>query len=137
MSGSGIYQTRSEVAKEARDRRLRGWFEKRRWRVMTEMSGERRKNLPCKPGEPQQVASIRYDQGEFWYTSPQGVFQTPFGYKGRHGFLIVELDPETGNDLSPRNVVAFGHAVLAKAQDLWKCFPDGLPAERKHPPRSA
>lgn len=129
----GIYRTRSEAAKDARDKRLRAWFGKRRWRVMTEMSGERRQRL----GVAREMSVVRYDQGEFWIITRDRVFQTPFGYKGRHGFLIIEVDPETGADLNPLSVAAFGYGVLTKAQELFKSFPDGLPAERQHPPHSA
>lgn len=129
----GIYRTRSEVAKDARDKRLRDWFEKRRWRIMTEMSGERRQRL----GVAHEMAVVRYDKGEFWVITDDVTFQTPFGYRGRRGFLIVEIDPGTGKDLSPVSAAAFGHGVLVKVQELFACFPDGVPAERKNPPRSA
>ena len=134
---TGEFRSRSEIARDAREASLRSWFGKRRWRVMSEFSGERRKQLPRKPGAPQQVAVLVYDQGEFWITSPHGVFQTALGHKGRHGFLIVELDPGTGKDLEPQVVVSFGHGVLAKAQEMYDCFPLGLPSERKRPPRPA
>jgi hypothetical protein len=116
----GLYQTRSEVAKAARDERMREWFGTRKWRVKTEVT--------------RTMLGIMYDHGEFW-VKPPNVFQTPFGHKGRHGLIITEIDPDTGKDLVPAVLAAFGHTALVKAQDLYKCFPAGLPAERSRPPR--
>lgn len=116
-----LYETRSEAATKARDARLAKWFEVRRWRVRIEDSATR------KVGKTE----VTYAQGEFWITGDH-VFQTPFGYKGRHGFIIQEIDPVAGADIG--DPVCFGHAVLDKAQGLYQCFPAGLPPERKHPP---
>jgi len=77
--------------------------------------------------------TITYDHGEFWVTAP-GTFKTPLGNQGRHGFLIREVDPQTGADLDPAVDEAFGHILLTSAVALYKAVRD-LPAEqRKEPP---
>jgi hypothetical protein len=125
-----LIRSRSEAAKAQRDKRLTDWFGTRRWRVCTEVSGER------KDGRD----TVVYDHGEFWIIgggarSGRPTFQTPFGHNGVHGFVIQEVDG-AGQDLGTEPV-CFGHALLAKVHALYKCFPAGLPPERKRPPRSA
>ena len=97
--------------KEARERKFREWFEGRRWRVMTEATGEREltgDDLPV-------PIVITFNQGRF-KIPPPAKFHTPFGHGGRQGILIMELD-ENGQDTG--TIAAFGVTALAKAQQIY------------------
>jgi hypothetical protein len=115
--------SRSAALARSRTERFDSWFKDRRWRVRTEMAGTRER----------EGATVVYDGGEFWVTPPE-VFKTPLGHRGRHGFLIREVSPQTGDDLVPFTDVAFGHATLTDACVRYSAVRD-LPAEpRKTPP---
>jgi len=95
--------------------RFAAWFEGRRWRVMSELSGI------------VAAGSIRvaYDRGAFEIAQP-GVYVTPLGNRGRRGYLVVETGPD-GRDL-PVHAEAFGEATLRRAQRDYGLV-TGLPEE--------
>lgn len=95
------------------DKRLAPWFENRRWRVMTETSG----NVTLGG------VNIGYAVGEFHIDQP-GVFVTPMGHRGRHGFLVIETD-DAGRDI-PGSEQAFGEATLRRASAAFGTV-SGLP----------
>lgn len=99
------------------DKRLAAWFEGRRWRVMTELDGT------------VTVGGVRftYCKGAF-EIEPPGVFVTPFGSRGRHGFVIIETG-EDGRDI-PGTGTSFGGAVLHRANEAYHTI-SGLPEEQK------
>jgi hypothetical protein len=105
--------SRGDAVKATRQRQMDTLFKDRRWRVMTEVTEERRTAASDGSGERDRVV---LDHGEFWVDAP-GIFQTPLGHKGRHGFLLTELDPATGADLDPPVRMTFGHDLLLKAQE--------------------
>jgi len=97
--------------------RFAAWFEGRRWRVMTELSGT------------VAAGSIRvvYDRGAF-EIAPPGVYVTPLGNRGRHGYLVVETGLD-GSDLMKIGAVqVFGEATLRRAQRDYGLV-TGLPEE--------
>jgi hypothetical protein len=113
---------RSQAMRQAQQERFDHWFRNRRWRVRDEVSGPRERD----------GLVIRYDRGEFWIDRP-GIFQTPLGNRGRHGFLLRETGPD-GHDLDPPVDVAFGYATLQTAISRYGAV-QGLPDEpRKEPP---
>jgi hypothetical protein len=115
--------SRSAALSRSRTERFDSWFKDRRWRVLEEMSGQRERD----------GSTVIYDAGEFWVSWP-GIFQTPLGHRGRHGFLIREVDPQTGADLEPAVDVAFGFVTLSTAVERYQAV-RGLPSEpRKVPP---
>jgi hypothetical protein len=118
-------RSRSESLRTARAAELASWFRDRRWRVMTEVSGT--------ATLPESECTITYDHGEFWIGNPY-LFRTPLGHNGRHGFLLRELDPQTGADTSQISMASFGHDVLVKAQERFGAITGELPAPRRHPP---
>ena len=67
--------------------RFAAWFEGRRWRVMTELSG-----IVAAGG-----IRVAYDRGAFEIAQP-GVYVTPLGNRGRRGYLVVETGAD-GRDL--------------------------------------
>ena len=95
------------------DKRLAPWFEKRRWRIIDEISG----NVALGG------VGIAYANGEFQIDQP-GVFVTPMGHRGRHGFLVIETD-DAGQDI-PGSEQAFGEATLRRANDAFGTV-SGLP----------
>jgi len=95
--------------------RFASWFEGRRWRVMTELSGT------VAVGGIQ----VAYDRGAFEIDSP-GIFITPLGNRGRRGYLVAETGPD-GCDL-PVHAEAFGEATLRRAQRDYGLV-TGLPEE--------
>jgi len=97
------------------DKRLAPWFEQRRWRVMTEKTGE----------VTLVGVKIGFRGGEFQIDQP-GVFITPMGHRGRRGFLVIETD-ESGKDI-PGSEQAFGEATLRRAAAVWGTIA-GLPAQ--------
>jgi hypothetical protein len=97
------FRTRSQSLAAARQARFDKWFKDRKWRVATERTGESR------DGD----VVVTYDHGEFLVAEP-GEFQTPLGNRGRHGFLIQEVDPATGTDIEG-SLAAFGLATLRNA----------------------
>lgn len=113
---------RSEALRTARQDKFDQWFRFRRWRVAAEIT------------EIREIDGDRvvYDHGEFWVDKP-GVFQTPLGHKGRHGFVVCEVDAVTGLDLQPLVQAAFGYASLQRAQEEYGAVRD-LTEPRDHPP---
>jgi hypothetical protein len=97
------------------DDRLAAWFKDRRWRVMTELSG----------GVTMQGAKVTYARGAFEIAQP-GVFVTPLGNRGRHGYVIIETG-EDGADV-PGSARVFGEAALRRAQQAHGTI-TGLPEE--------
>lgn len=77
-------RSKSAALRTARQQRMADWFERRRWRVADELTFEN--------------ADLRVESGEFWVLGGQ-VFRTPFGNKGRHGYILQEIDPRTGADV--------------------------------------
>jgi hypothetical protein len=114
---------RGAALRQIQQDRFDSWFRDRRWRVRTELNG-----LQDREGIP-----VQYDHGEFW-VDPAGEFKTPFGHKGRHGFSICEVDPQTGADLEPRVSAAFGHKVLALAAGHYEAIRDLPDKARSTPP---
>jgi hypothetical protein len=111
-----------ERMKRAREKQFADWFERRHWRVATEIMGCRTRD----------GITILYDHGEFWVQHP-GVFKTPLGHRGKRGFLVRETDAN-GVDVVPASVQAFGHLALKTAGEKYGTI-RGLPPEpRKDPP---
>jgi len=54
------------------------------------------------------------------------VFKTPFGHKGRHGFVLVEVD-ESGSQVEPKNTFIVGASVLKFAHEEYQAIYGGLP----------
>ena len=77
---------------------------------------------------------IAYSKGVF-DISPPGVFITPFGTRGRHGFVVIEVDDD-GKDI-PGSGSAFGEAVLRRANAAYDTI-TGLPDQdgRRRPDAS-
>jgi hypothetical protein len=119
-------QTRGEALRAVREAKFDSWFRGRCWRVAEEWTTTRMVG-----GD-----EVAYDKGEFWVTPP-GVFQTPLGHKGRHGFVIREIEPQSGIDKHPAVQAAFGFSTLKMANERYNCI-RGLPDEprKKAPERS-
>lgn len=96
------------------------WFSGRRWRVATEAT--------CVRDTPD-GDRVTYEQGEFWVSEP-AVYQTPLGRRGRHGFILQEVD-EAGSDI-PGSRAAFGATALRRAFDLFGSIIN-MPVLRRHP----
>ena len=89
------------------------WFGGKHWRVLTEATGLRQ----------QGDAGVAYKDGKFVIAG--GEFLTPLGTPaGAEGFLVVRVDPVTGDDLG--SPVAFREDVLRKADALYGTI-RGLP----------
>jgi len=112
----------AEALKMSRQQKFNDLFRGRRWRVQTEKSG------------PSVIGGIRvrYDCGEFWI-DPPGVFQTPLGHKGRHGFVLIEVDAD-GRDVVPLRRIALGYAAIRGAAEHFGAIAGELPEPRSHPP---
>jgi hypothetical protein len=99
--------SRSVALRASRDNRMREWFGERRWRVCSELSSD--------------IPDVLVRSGEFWVLNGK-VFKNPFGNKGTHGYIIQEVDPDTGvdlwNDDGPSRA-QFGWIVLDKAVKLF------------------
>jgi hypothetical protein len=95
------------------DKKIEGWFSGRRWRVLTEVDGAKLVS----------GVTVIYRQGAFEIPIP-GVFVTPIGHRGRHGFLVIETDGN-GNDIAGSEQ-AFGEAVLRRASENYGLI-SGLP----------
>jgi hypothetical protein len=81
------------------------WFVGRKWRVATELTGT----------ETEDGIAIHFDHGDFTIESP-GAFQSVMGPNlGRHGVMLQEIDPQTGQDIDGA-LVPFGHIVADKAR---------------------
>lgn len=113
--------SRAEPLREARERRFAEWFEGRRWRVRTEEQGER-----FLEGH-----RTVYDHGEFWIDTP-GVFQTPVGHTGSHGFILQEVDA-AGNDIEG-SMVAWGIQSIRQAATQFGAIVE-VPKARRSPPK--
>lgn len=100
---------------DAWTKRLAPWFENRRWRVETELNGT------------VTIGGVKftYDKGAF-EVEPPGVFVTPLGHRGRHGYVIIEVDAD-GRDI-PGTGTAFGDATLRRASKAYGTV-TGLPEE--------
>jgi hypothetical protein len=96
------------------------WFKNRRWRVASELSFE--------------DADRRVEAGEFWIKGGK-VFRTPFGNKGTHGYILQEVNPDTGMDVwddkghAPSRA-AFGWVTIKAASDM---FPGSIAEMPKRP----
>lgn len=109
----------------SREDRQQAWFgDGRHWRVCGEITGNRIKD----------GFKVFYFRG-FFQVAPPGVFQTPFGYKGRSGYLIQETDAE-GKDLPGTAPQTFGRMALARANNIHHSV-TGLPERdpRRHDAR--
>lgn len=101
------------------EEKLDSWFGHRHWRVLTELTGA------VTAGGVQ----ITYDQGAFEVALP-GAYVTPFGSRGRRGYVIAETG-EDGRDAADSRAgsrAAFGEAVLRRAQRVYGTV-SGLPEE--------
>ncbi len=98
--------------------RFASWFEGRRWRVMSELSG-------TVSAGPSGIIRVVYDKGAF-EIAPPGVYATPLGNRGRRGYLVIETGAD-GRDL-PVCAEAFGEATLRRAQRDYGLV-TGLPEE--------
>lgn len=106
---------RGEALRQRREARFDSWFRDRRWRVCTEITGDRVSD----------TGIVRYSGG-FFRMDPPGIFQTPLGHKGRAGYLIQEVDPDGGDrDVPP---VPFGRRTLEHAIEKYGAV-SGLPAK--------
>lgn len=94
--------SRGEALRRSRNQKMTDWFGGRRWRLATETSLENEDVL------------IR--DGEFWM-KPGRVFRTPFGHKGRHGYVLQEID-QNGADI-PGSRVTFGWITLQNASEMF------------------
>lgn len=108
---------RSESLKAAREASFARWFAGRRWRIATEESGTEEREGGVK---------IVYERGEFW-VQPPGKFQTPLGHKGRHGYVLQEVDPHTGQDIEGSRST-WGAQALRKAREQYRAIIDGQAA---------
>ncbi len=113
--------SRSVNIRAAKRSQLEQWFRMRRWRVMTELSGTGPEGT-CERGE--------------FRLKPPATFTTPFGNTGRHGFIIQEIDPVTGSDLSTRPA-AFGQQVLRLAEERFGAVVNLPPRRKRGRPRKA
>lgn len=98
---------RSTALKAARDKRMAEWFGERRWRVCSELSFEN--------------DDLRVESGEFWVKGGK-VFRTPFGNKGSHGYILQEVNPDTGMDVwdGDKQVRAsFGWVTIRNAAEMF------------------
>lgn len=93
---------RSSNIRAAKQAKFEYWFQGRRWRIMTELSGNGPEGS-CEKGE--------------FRLNPPAKFTTPLGNTGRHGFIIQEIGTD-GKDLSTRPV-AFGLQVLRLAHERY------------------
>lgn len=75
---------RSSALRRSREDKMAQWFGQRRWRVAIELTFEN--------------SDIVVHEGEFWVKGGK-VFRTPFGNKGTHGYIMQEVNPETGRDV--------------------------------------
>lgn len=100
---------RSEALKASHVRRMAEWFEGRRWRVCSELNTDQQ--------------DILVKNGEFWVKDGK-VFRSPLGNKGKHGYILQEVD-EAGNDiwsaeLDPAPVRApFGWVTIRNASEMF------------------
>ena len=107
-----LFKARSVNIRASKHAKFEDWFQGRRWRICTELSGP--------------VDGGTCTEGEIKLTAP-AVFQTPFGNKGRHGFIIQEVSTD-GRDLATRPAT-FGLKVLREATELYGSITN-LPAPR-------
>jgi hypothetical protein len=113
--------SRTAALKASKTAKDQEWFQGRHWRVCAEISGRRELG----------GHRIDYHQGFFQVTGP-AVFQTPFGHKGRSGYLIQETDA-AGTDLPGTVPQAFGRGALRGAIERFGAV-SGLP--KRDPRRS-
>lgn len=128
LTVTAMTSDRADSLRRARQDLMDQWFRGRHWRVLREFSGRR---------EPVPGIVILFDHGEFWITGqgPAGevpVFQTAFGKKGQHGFIVREVDEE-GHDLEPVVQAAFGFTQLQVAASQYGAVAE-LPRPRKSVP---
>jgi hypothetical protein len=109
---------RSTALRAARMARMSEWFDGRRWRVCTELTYD--------------TPEVTVRQGEFWVKDGK-VFRTPFGNKGTHGYVLQEVEPETGADIwrdDEPSRASFGWIMISHAAEM---FPGSIVLV---PPRS-
>lgn len=109
--------SRSTALRAAREQRMAEWFGSRRWRLCTELTYE--------------ATDISVKQGEFWILNGK-LFRTPFGNKGKHGYILQEVNPSTEADIwrgDEPSRASFGWITLKSASDM---FPRSIVAV---PPR--
>lgn len=110
---------RSVSIRAARQAKFAAWFQGRRWRIMTELTGQGPEGI-CERGE------IRL--------KPPATFTTPLGNVGcRHGYIIQEIGPD-GSDLSTRPA-AFGMQTLRVAQEKYSAVVNLPPRRGRGRPR--
>jgi hypothetical protein len=100
---------RSSALRTAREKRMADWFGTRHWRVCTELTFE--------------TDDLDVQAGEFWVKGGK-VFRTPFGNKGSHGYIIQEVNPDTGEDVWDKEKNApsrasFGWVTLNSAAEMF------------------
>lgn len=101
--------SRGDALRRSREGRMAEWFKDRRWRVAIELAFE--------------TPDIVVDGGEFW-TKDDKVFRTPFGNKGKHGYIMQEVNPDTGLDVwddekHEPSRVTFGWVTIKHAADMF------------------
>jgi hypothetical protein len=89
------------------------WFQGRTWRVRTERISE--------------TAEVSVRRGEFWAKNG-AVVRTPLGNKARHGYILQEVDPETGADIGPEAL--FGWVIISNAAEM---FPGSIAEVPRRP----
>lgn len=99
--------SRSAALQSARRRRMAEWFGTRKWRVRSELTFEN--------------DSLLVEAGEFWVKGGKK-FRTPFGNKGSHGYILQEVNPDTGMDVwdGEKPVRAsFGWVTIKNAAEMF------------------
>lgn len=101
--------TRSVALRAARASRMAEWFEKRSWRLCTELTYE--------------TDEITVRKGEFWIKNGK-VFRTPFGNKGSHGYILQEVQRKTGADVWKKggkepSRASFGWITISHAAEMF------------------
>lgn len=92
--------------------KLDEWFTGRRWRLVTELDGEKSVQVTGGDGKPVPVA-VTFSKGHF-EIDPPGAFASPLGSRGRTGVLLQEVDG-SGADI-PGSLTAWGEATFIKAR---------------------
>jgi hypothetical protein len=83
------------------------WFGTRRWRVCSELNSA--------------TDDLVVESGEFWVAAGK-VFRTPFGNKGTHGYILQEVDPDTGADVwdeGKPSRAPFGWVTIRNAAEMF------------------
>src|SRR6266849_3979192 len=104
VSESG-QSVRGAALQAALEKRMTAWFGSRRWLVCSELS--------------YMIDDVTVKRGEFLILNDK-VFRTPFGNKGKHGYILQEVEPDTGADVWHGNEpsrASFGWVIIRNAKD--------------------